>query len=99
MAPARRLTVRRLLLERGPQVRGECRIELDHPQLIVAAQPLDDASRDGTRSGARFQNFLRCPAVSDIAAQRGAERTAARNDRAGRVVVTKKLCEESLVIG
>ena len=43
--------------------------------------------------------FCGAAAVADVTAQRVAQRAAARNDRAGRVVVTKKLGEEGLVIG
>ena len=43
--------------------------------------------------------FCGAPRVAHIAAERAAERAAARNDRAGRLVVAKELCEEGLVIG
>ena len=99
MAAARGLAKRRLVVERAAQVRGKRRVQLDHPQLVVLPHPIDDAARDGARARPCFENLLRPPPCPTWRQSAVPSARPLGNDRAGRLVVTKKLCEEGLVIG
>src|SRR5262245_7873015 len=87
----------RPVFERVTEHAGKGGVELHHPELILRPHPFDDTTRHGPGARTSFEDTL-WAARSNMAAQRRAQSAAARNDRAGRLVVTEKLCEERAIV-